>query len=78
LLANRALGVDGVVISASGLTMDIETLLKTCVAYYSAVKSSRLVRRPADRTWDGHQESVANELARTFAASDDSATSRGG
>jgi hypothetical protein len=78
LLANRALGVDGVVISASGLTMDIDTLLKTCTAYYSAVKSSRVVRRPANRSWDGRRETVANELSRTSAASDDSAASRGG
>jgi hypothetical protein len=77
LLANRALGVDGVVIGASGLTMDIDTLLKTCTAYYSAVKSSRVVRPQANRSCDGRQETVANDLSRSFAASDGSATSRG-
>jgi hypothetical protein len=41
LLANRAVGVDGIAVSPSGLTMDFDALLKTCMAYYSAVKSSR-------------------------------------
>jgi hypothetical protein len=47
LLANRAMGVDGVVITASGLTMDFDTLLNACMAYYSAVKLSRVVRQQA-------------------------------
>jgi hypothetical protein len=73
LLANRALGVDGVVISASGLTMDFDTLFKTCTAYYSAVKSSRM----AHRTCDGRQEAAANDPSEAFLASNDSAASRG-
>ena len=40
--------MDGVVITASGLTMDFDTLLNTCIAYYSAVKQSRMLRRQAD------------------------------
>jgi hypothetical protein len=75
LLANRAVGVDGIAISPSGLTTDFDALLKTCMAYYSAVKSSRLVRRPASPACGGRGETVANGLTRTF-ASDDSAASR--
>jgi hypothetical protein len=56
LLANRAVGVDGIAIGASGLTMDFDTLLRTCTAYYSAVKSSRLMRRQPEPTWDGSHE----------------------
>jgi hypothetical protein len=70
LLANRAVGVDGIAISPSGLTMDFDALLKTCMAYYSAVKSSRLVRRPASPACDGRGETVANGLTRTFASDD--------
>jgi hypothetical protein len=77
LLANRALGVNGIAIGAGGLTMDFDTLFKTCTAYYSAVKSSRVVRRQASRTWDGRGDTVANGRSQSFAASDDSATSRG-
>jgi hypothetical protein len=77
LLANRALGVDGVVIGASGLTVDFDTLLKTCMAYYCAVKSHRVVRRQADRSCDGRQETVAKDRSRSFEAPDGSAASRG-
>jgi hypothetical protein len=77
LLANRALGVDGVVIGASGLTVDFDTLLKTCMAYYGAVKSHRVVRRQADRSGDGRQETVAKDRSQNFAAPDGSAASRG-
>jgi hypothetical protein len=76
LLANRAVGVDGIAISASGLTMDFDALLKICAAYYSAVKSSRLVRRPASRVCDTAVETVANGLTRSF-GSDEAAASRG-
>jgi hypothetical protein len=38
LLANRMLGVDGIAITASGLTVDGDALLKTCQACYSAAK----------------------------------------
>jgi hypothetical protein len=75
LLANRAVGVDGVAISASGLTMDFDTLLKACMAYYSAVESSRLVPRQPDRIWDGGREMIAVGSAQTF-ASDDAAAGR--
>jgi len=75
LLANRAVGVDGVAIGAGGLTMDIDTLLRTCTAYYSAVKSSRVARPQANRGSDGRQETVANVRSQTFAASDGSASS---
>jgi len=40
--------VDGVVITASGLTIDFDTLFNTCIAYYSAVKQSGVLRRQAD------------------------------
>ena len=76
LLANRAVGVDGIAISPSGLTMDFDALLKTCMAYYSAVKSSRVVRRAASPACDGRGETVANGLTRTF-ASDDAAAGGG-
>jgi hypothetical protein len=76
LLANRAVGVDGIAVAASGLTMDFDTLLKTCMAYYSAVKSSRLVPRPAGRVCDAPVEMVANGLTRNF-GSDEAAASNG-
>jgi hypothetical protein len=44
LLANRMLGVDGIAITASGLTIDADTLLKTCQACYSDAKP---VHQPA-------------------------------
>ncbi len=35
-LMNKALGADGVIVNAGGLTMDAETLLKTCKQYWGA------------------------------------------
>jgi hypothetical protein len=75
LLANRAVGVDGIAINPSG-SVDFDMLLKTCMAYYSAVKSSRVVRRPAGPACDGRGETIANGLTRAF-ASDDAAAGRG-
>jgi hypothetical protein len=36
LVMNKALGADGVIINAGGLTMDAETLFETCKQYWSA------------------------------------------
>ncbi|MBR0819586.1 STM3941 family protein [Bradyrhizobium liaoningense] len=33
---NKALGADGVIVNAGGLTMDVETLLETCKQYWGA------------------------------------------
>ncbi len=41
MAANKALGFDGVSITASGLTVDFDTLLDTCMAYYSAAKTPK-------------------------------------
>ncbi|WP_314947195.1 STM3941 family protein [Bradyrhizobium cosmicum] len=35
-LMNKALGADGVIVNAGGLTMDVETLLETCKQYWGA------------------------------------------
>ena len=35
-LMNKALGADGVIVNAGGLTMDLETLLETCKQYWGA------------------------------------------
>ena len=35
-LMNKALGADGVIVNAAGLTMDLETLLETCKQYWGA------------------------------------------
>jgi hypothetical protein len=48
LLASKAMGVDGVTFTASGLMIDFDTLLNTCLAYYSAAKPGRGVRQPTD------------------------------
>jgi hypothetical protein len=77
LLANRAVGVDGVAISPSGLTMDFDALLKICMTYYAAVKSSRVVRPPASAVCDGRGETVANGLTQAFASDDAAASSSG-
>jgi hypothetical protein len=76
LLANRAVGVDGIAINASGLTIDFDTLLKICVTCYSAVQSSRVMRQQPDRTRDLGRNMVANASTQTF-ASDEAAASRG-
>jgi hypothetical protein len=41
MAASKALGFDGVTITASGLAMDFDTLFATCTAYYSAVKAPK-------------------------------------
>jgi hypothetical protein len=40
LTANRALGIDGIAIGPAGLTMDFDSLLKTCSAYFAAASHS--------------------------------------
>jgi hypothetical protein len=45
LLASKAMGMDGVTITVSGLMIDFDTLLNTCLAYYSAAKPGRGVRQ---------------------------------
>lgn len=35
-LMNKALGADGVIVKAGGLTMEVETLLETCKQYWGA------------------------------------------
>ena len=47
LLANRALGVNGLSIGAAGLDIDIDTLLRICQDYYSAAKSESALRSQA-------------------------------
>jgi hypothetical protein len=42
------MGVDGVTFTASGLMIDFDTLLNTCLAYYSVAKPGRGVRQPTD------------------------------
>jgi predicted small integral membrane protein len=39
-LMNKALGADGVIINAGGLTMDAETLFETCKQYWAAGRST--------------------------------------
>ncbi|MCP3370849.1 STM3941 family protein [Bradyrhizobium cajani] len=39
-LMNKALGADGVIVNAGGLTMDTETLLETCKQYWGAGRSA--------------------------------------
>ena len=37
---NKAIGADGVVVNAGGLTMDAETLFDTCKQYWNAGRSA--------------------------------------
>jgi len=44
LNANRAMGIDGIAISSSGLTADFDTLLDACAAYHAAARQAGAVR----------------------------------
>jgi hypothetical protein len=47
LLASKAMGADGVTITASGLTVDFDALFDTCMAYYSAARPVDTAGLPA-------------------------------
>ena len=47
-LMNKALGADGVIVNAGGLTMDAETLCKTCKQYWTASRLAYTGRAVAE------------------------------
>ena len=59
LHANRAMGLDGIAISAGGLTADFDRLFDACTAYHMVAKRDGAAREQKDIAPDPWNSCVA-------------------